>query len=60
MKHCNESHKCPYGNAFEKGLCAYRENMNEYDLCPSLLENWEDVIDELFFELKEEGIINAK
>lgn len=60
MKHCNESHKCPYGNAFEEGLCAYRENMSEYDLCPSLLENWEDVIDELFFELKEEGIINVK
>ena len=56
MKHCNKSHECPYGNAFEKGLCAYRENMNEYDLCPSLLENWEDVIDELFFELKEEVI----
>ena len=48
MKHCNESHKCPYGNAFEKGFCA------------SLLENWENVIDELFFELKEEGIINVK
>ena len=60
MKHCNESHKCPYGNAFEKGFCAYRENMNEYDLCPSLLENWENVIDELFCELKEEGIINVK
>lgn len=60
MKRCNKSHECPYGNAFEKGLCAYRENMNEYDLCPSLLENWEDVIDELFFELKEEGIINVK
>lgn len=56
MKRCNKSHECPYGNAFEKGLCAYRENMNEYDLCPSLLENWEDVIDELFFELKEEVI----
>lgn len=60
MKRCNKSHECPYGNAFEKGFCAYRENMNEYDLCPSLLENWEDVIDELFFKLKEEGIINVK
>ena len=60
MKRCNKSHECPYGNAFEKGFCAYRENMNEYDLCPSLLENWEDVIDELFFELKEEEIINVK
>lgn len=52
MKHCNKSHKCPYGNAFEKGFCAYRENMNEYDLCPYLLKNWDYIINELTKERK--------
>ena len=29
MKHCKKSHKCPYGNAFEKNVCAYDENLKE-------------------------------
>ena len=28
MKHCKRSHKCPYGNAFEKNVCAYDKNLN--------------------------------
>lgn len=47
MKHCKKSHKCPYGNAFEKNVCAYDKNLNEYDVCPYLLENWDYIIDEL-------------
>lgn len=50
MKHCKKSHKCPYGNAFEKNVCAYDENLNEYDVCPYLLENWDYIIDELIKE----------
>ena len=50
MKHCNKSHKCPYGNAFEKNVCAYDENLNEYDVCPYLLENWDSIINELIKE----------
>ena len=52
MKHCKRSHKCPYGNAFEKNVCAYDENLNEYDVCPYLLENWDYIIDELAKERK--------
>lgn len=25
MKHCKRSRKCPYGNVFEKNVCAYDE-----------------------------------
>jgi len=59
MKHCNKSHKCPYGNAFEEGLCAYKKDLNEYDLCPSLLENWEKIIDD-YIKMTEEVNNNAK
>lgn len=55
MKHCKRSYDCPYGNAFEKGLCAYDENLNEYDACPYLLENWESIIDELIKERKSDN-----
>lgn len=47
MKHCNRSSQCPYGNAFEKDLCAYHENMHEYDLCPYLLKNWDYIINKV-------------
>lgn len=50
MKHCKKSHKCPYGNAFKKNICAYDENLNEYDVCPYLLENWDSIINELIKE----------
>lgn len=52
MKHCKRSHKCPYGNAFEKDICAYNANLNEYDVCPYLLENWDYITDELTKERK--------
>ena len=52
MKHCKRSRKCPYGNVFEKNVCAYDENLNEYDVCPYLLENWDYIIDELTKERK--------
>ena len=45
MKHCKKSYKCSYGNAFEKYLCAYRENMEEQEPCPALSEHWEEIID---------------
>ena len=44
MKHCKRSHKCPYGSAFEKNVCAYDENLNENDACPYLLGNWDSII----------------
>lgn len=47
MKHCDKSNKCPYGNAYISNLCAYNENMEEYELCPYIMENWENIIDEL-------------
>ena len=50
MKHCERSHNCPYGNAFKKNVCAYDENLNEYDECPYLLENWDSIINELIKE----------
>jgi len=50
MKHCERSHNCPYGNAFEKNVCAYDKNLNEYDECPYLLENWDSIINELIKE----------
>lgn len=50
MKHCKRSHKCPYGNAFEKNVCAYDKNLNEDDACPYLLENWDSIINELIKE----------
>ena len=52
MKHCKRSHKCPYGSTFEKNVCAYDENLNEYDVCPYLLENWDCIINELTKERK--------
>ncbi len=52
MKHCERSHNCPYGNAFEKNVCAYDKNLNEDDACPYLLENWDYIIDELIKERK--------
>ena len=52
MKHCKRSHKCPYGNAFKKNVCAYDENLNEYDVGPCLLENWDYIIDELIKKRK--------
>ncbi len=45
MKHCNKSSQCPYGNVFEKNVCAYDTDLHEYDLCPYLLENWERIIE---------------
>lgn len=47
MKKCKDSYKCPYGNAFQEGYCAYNENLKDYDLCPYLLENWEEIIDKM-------------
>lgn len=58
MKHCERSYKCQYGNAFEKNVCAYRDNLNEYDICPYLFENWDYIIDKLTKE--KEGDNNAK
>ena len=48
MKTCKYSASCYYGNAFHKNQCAYKKNMEEYDLCPRLLINWENIIDEIF------------
>ena len=53
MKKCNKSHKCQYGNAFQKGYCAYKENMEEYDICPILLDEWEDIINYVIKNTKE-------
>lgn len=47
MKHCNRSFQCPYGNVFEKNVCAYDTNLHEYDLCPYFLENWDAIMDEI-------------
>lgn len=52
MKTCKYSASCYYGNAFHKNQCAYNENLNEYDVCPYLLENWDYIIDELTKERK--------
>ena len=52
IKHCEKSHECPYGNAFEKDLCAYKKDLHEYDLCPIILKNWDYIIDELTKERK--------
>lgn len=52
MKHCEKSHECPYGNAFESNLCAYKEDLHEYDLCPIILKNWDHIIDKLMTTLK--------
>ena len=42
--HCKDD---PYGNAYISNLCAYNENMEEYELCPYIMKNWENIIDEL-------------
>lgn len=47
MKHCKDSHKCEWGNCFKENVCAYAENMEEWELCPKLLKNWDYIIDEL-------------
>lgn len=56
MKHCNKSSECPYGHAFEKNTCAYREDLQEYDLCPLLFDYWEEVID-TWEDYKRKGLV---
>lgn len=47
MKHCEKSAYCCYGNAYKEGYCAYKKNIEEWELCPLLTENWEETIDKL-------------
>lgn len=47
MKHCKNSHHCEWGNCFKENVCAYAEDMKEWELCPKLLKNWDYIIDEL-------------
>ena len=47
MKTCKNSRNCEYGNCYKPNQCAYKENMIEYDPCPKIAENFENMIDTL-------------
>ena len=53
MKHCIEAcrGKCGYATIDPPGFCGYKENMEEWMLCPILTNNWEAVIDKSYEEL---------
>lgn len=56
MKHCKDSHKCEWGDSFKENVCAYAENMEEWELCPKILENWETYIEHIDIALKRHEI----
>lgn len=47
MKTCKNARNCQWGSSIKANSCAYKENMNEYDSCPKIFENWENMIEEL-------------
>ena len=48
MKHCDKKRgQCCWQNINDPSLCAYKNNMEESDLCPEMLNNWEEIIDKL-------------
>ena len=47
MKTCKNARNCEYGNCYKPNQCAYRTNMSEYDPCPKIFQNWENMIDKI-------------
>jgi len=47
MKHCEKAVKgeCGFADINYPGRCAYKEDMKEWELCPLIMNNWEDYID---------------
>jgi len=48
MKHCDRGKgKCCWQSIYNSELCAYKEDMEEWMLCPEILNNWEEIIDKI-------------
>lgn len=50
MKHCEKTNCC-YNRIDIRGTCGYRESMEDWELCPQMLENWEETIDKISSDL---------
>ena len=57
MKHCEKAEKkqCKFAAINSCGICGYKENMEEWELCPIILNNWENIIDKGVQALHESG-----
>ena len=48
MKHCDKKRgQCCWQNIENPSLCAYKNDMEEWMICPEMLDNWEEIIDKL-------------
>ena len=61
MKHCDRKRgSCCWQNIENPSLCAYKNDMEEWMLCPEILNNWEEIIDKVYDEnRKMEEEVNA-
>ena len=49
-----------FGNAINRGFCAYNENMDEEDICPILVDAWDIAPNDMDIISKIGGDINGK
>ena len=47
MKTCKNARKCCYGYIYNPDKCAYKDDMEENDPCPKMIEECENIIDKL-------------